>query len=398
MDARARPLLEKLLRDYEKADAGVRKRPPAITHRHLAEYQRERSLPGKEDFEATMTDARSRGAVSLTWDGKPNEGFIDRVDIVDADLLAEFLDIVPLAQRLSAVAGVFEPLVADFPVLGAVMNQWKKLRTVRSLGPDSVKDWLDAIAVIRHCAKIPVTVTNSLSIPLREASYSAFVDDDGIKSPSKRIESLTAPLDVLLCDSFETAPREPIAVWQELGLFKEEQPARLAGNVLIVRKRVSSILDTPYAAFPPSTVERLGAIPQLIMSIENQTTFHSEARRRCDENVLLLYTAGMPSPAWRAMYARLLSGLPSDVPVFHWGDVDEGGFRIAARLANDATAVGVSLKPWKMSPDDVPEDRRRKATPGTCQRMLSFAEAAGWPELGRRLVEAKFTVEQEGLA
>lgn len=396
MDARARPLLEKLLYDYEKAGAGVRKRPPAITHRHLAEYQQERFLPAKEAFEATMNDAKARGAVVLTWDGKPSEGFIDRVEIADADLLAKFLNIVPLSQRLSAVADVFEPLLTDFPVLRAVMSQWEKLRTVRSLGPDSVKDWLDAIAVIRHCAT--TTITNSSSIPLREASYSIFVSDDGIKSPSKRVESLTVPLDVLLCDSFESEPREPAAVWQELGLFKEEQPARLAGNIFVVRKRVSSVLDTPYAAFPPSTVERLGMIPQSIMSIENQTTFHSEARRRCDENVLLLYTAGMPSPAWRAMYARLLTDLPSDVPVFHWGDVDEGGFRIAARLANDAAAVGVSLKPWKMSPDDVPENRRRRATPGTCRRMLSFAEAAGWPELGRRVADAKFTVEQEGLA
>lgn len=389
MDVRARQLLEKLLRDYEKAEAGVRKRRPAITRSQLVDYQSERSLIAKEKFEATMGDAKAQRAISLSWEGKPGEGFIDRIDLVDASVLASFLNVIPLVEVLAQTRTVFEPHLSYFSVLDSVINRWTQLRTVRSLGPDSTQDWLDAIRTIQYCRK--ATISGGISVPLREASYQIFKD-------AKRVERLTGPLDVLLTDSVEARPREPRDVLQELGLFREEHPARLAGNVIIVRKRVTSYLDTPYAGLPPPSVERLGSIPEFVMSIENQTTFHSEARQRCDDRVLLLYTAGMPSPAWRAMYARLIAGLPKGVPVYHWGDVDEGGFRIAATLAKDAQAYGIPLKPWKMSPDDVPENLRRPASPATCNRMRIFAEAAGWAELGALIEEAKFTIEQEGLA
>ena len=132
------------------------------------------------------------------------------------------------------------------------------------------------------------------------------------------------------------------------------------------------------------------------MTIENLTTFHSEAKRHCDEDVLLIYTAGMPSPNWRNMYIRLLKSVPSAIPVLHWGDVDEGGFRIAATLARDALSAGHTLQPWKMHPDDVPADVRRTATPYVLGRIRHFAEAAGWAALGAA-VSAGFTLEQEGL-
>ncbi|WP_088952662.1 Wadjet anti-phage system protein JetD domain-containing protein [Variovorax sp. HW608] len=66
-------------------------------------------------------------------------------------------------------------------------------------------------------------------------------------------------------------------------------------------------------------------MPSQVLTIEDQTTFHVWAREHCDADVLCLYTAGMPSPAWRAMYLRLLSEFTAATPVLHWGDVDEAG-------------------------------------------------------------------------
>ncbi|MGF6935250.1 hypothetical protein OKW41_004412 [Paraburkholderia sp. UCT70] len=134
-----------------------------------------------------------------------------------------------------------------------------------------------------------------------------------------------------------------------------------------------------------------------MLTIENQTTFHSEARRRTNDNVLLIYTAGMPSPSWRAMFARVLAGLPRGVPVLHWGDVDEGGFRIAANIAETARGVGHELRPFRMSPEDIPEDRRRPAADKQVVRMSAFAASAGWTDLALLLAESEFTAEQEVL-
>lgn len=389
MDAHARQLLEKLLRDGDKADAGVRSRAAALTHSNLAAYRSERLLQAKESFETTMQAARAQGAVSLTWDD-PQEGnsFIKRVDLVDPRALAVFLGHTPLADVLAGAAAQFAPYLERFPVLNDVMQRWSQLRTVRTLTPASVQDWLDGVKVIDSARGV---AADAISVPIREASYRIFKD-------SKRIEKLAGPVDVLLCGSVEAVPREPAAVWEELGLFREEHPVLLAGQVVVQRKRVTALLDTPYAGLPTSTVLGLAGVPSQVMTIENKTTFHSEARRRCSEDVLIIYTAGMPSPAWRAMYGRLLRNVPAGTPVFHWGDVDEGGFRIASILARDALEAGHTLQPWRMHPDDVPPNARRKATPYILERIRYFAAAAGWSALGEAVVEAGFTVEQEGLA
>lgn len=215
---------------------------------------------------------------------------------------------------------------------------------------------------------------------------------------AKRVEKLIGPVDVLLCGSVEAAARAPADVWRELGLFREEHPALLAGNVVVRRDRVSACLDAPYGGLPATTVRGLASVPRQVMTIENLTTFHSEAKRRCDEDVLLIFTAGMPSPAWRSMYGRILLDAPKSTPVVHWGDVDEGGFRIASTLARCARDAGHVLQPWKMHPEDVAAEVRRNASSYVLDRIQHFAAAAGWAALGEAMREAGFTLEQEGLA
>lgn len=388
MDARARQLLEKLLHDADKSDAGIRSRAAALTQSNLTAYRSERSLQAKESFEITMQAARAQGAVSLTWDNpQEGNGFIKRVDLVDSRALAGFLGYIPLADILANVAAQLSLYLERFPVLDDIQQRWAQLRAVRTLTPASVQDWLDAVKVIDWTRDLPA---DAISVPIREASYRIFKD-------SKRIEKLAGPIDVLLCGSVEARPREPAAVWEELGLFREEHPVLFAGNVIVRRERVTAYLDTPYGGLPAATVLGLESIPKQVMTIENLTTFHSEARRRHAEDVLLVYTAGMPSPSWRAMYVRLLKDIPVTTPIFHWGDVDEGGFRIASTLARDAQAVNHRLLPWKMHPDDVPANVRRKATSYVLKRIRHFAAAAGWAALGNAVFEAGFTVEQEGL-
>lgn len=81
--------------------------------------------------------------------------------------------------------------------------------------------------------------------------------------------------------------------------------------------------------------------------------------------------------------------------VRHWGDVDEGGFRIAARIAKVARETGHILWPYHMSPEHVPEQMRVPASAATLIRMQRFAKAAGCSELGAAVVAAGFTAEQE---
>jgi len=390
MEEFARSLLEKLLDAHEKAEAGRRNREAALTKSNLNIYHDCSSLQAREAFEAVMEAARAERAITFERGERGSEeGFITRVVINDPKELASFLGRVPFNIILGNAQKSLEPFIPRFPVLANVLEQWKELRKVRGSDATSIKEWVDAIKVIDFSEEN--LAAGVVSMPLNEASGKLFKD-------TKRIKRLEVQIDVLLTGSIEVSGREGYEIWNDIGLFREEHPVRMAGNVIVQRIGITAKLDTPYSGLPAESIVGLASKPSMVMTIENQTTFHSEARRRHGEDVLLIYTAGMPNPPWRDMYVRLLNDLPKDVPVFHWGDVDEGGFRIASVIAKEAGKAGHMLKPYMMHPDEVPEDHRRKASDRTIDRMVYFAEQTGWKSIAEAVANAKFTVEQESLA
>ena len=384
----ARDLLAKLLDAGNKHAAGARARAPALTATNLKPYRDLRSRLHKQECDETFLAARDAGAVTLQRDKlNPNDGLFERIDLVDVQALAQFLGRSTYADQLAQTVSQLEPLKADFPVILEVVGRWTGMAKVRGLGPQDTGAWIDAAKTIRACA---ARSQDAIAAPVREFSARLFQD-------SKRIEALTTQLDVLLCGSVEERPRAAAQVWQELGLFREEHPVLLAGQVHIARDRSTGVIDAPYMGLPAATILGVASAVIEVITIENKTTFHSEAKRRQDEKMLLIYTAGMPSPAWRAMYERLLGSLPPTTLINHWGDVDEGGFRIAATIAAVASAAGFVLQPYGMSPEDVPLEMRVKASARTLERIHHFACAAGWSELGQAMCKAEFVAEQEAL-
>jgi hypothetical protein len=390
----ARQSLAKLLDAGERTQAGVRSRAAALTATALASYRSTTSLHEKEVFENIVLAASAAGAVDVQWDtgyvpkGGRSDGFISRIDLLDIEKLAAFLNRQLTGDKIQQAEKQFSPLLASHPVLSDVIVRWSRLKTVRGFRPEDAGYWLDAAVVVDYTKS--QQQSGGISTPIREASAKLFKD-------SKRIERLAPAVNILLSGDIDAEVRPAEEVWKEIGLFREELPVRLAGNVSVIRSRVTALLDAPYGAFAAESILGLKQDPLYILSIENQTTFHSEARRLCQENVLLLYTNGMPSPKWRAMYLRVLASTAPNVRVKHWGDVDEGGFRIAAILADDAKTLGRTLEPEKMNPFHVPEGAQRPASDDTIYRMRKYATQAGWLDLADAIQEKGITVEQEAL-
>lgn len=387
MDPRARKALLRLLKAANKHHAGTAVRRPALAAAALSEYHALRGLKAMEDFEAEMATAQAMGAITVHRPRRDRQGLIERIELVDIVKLASHLGEVPYAVQVQAARQALDTYLSRYPVLTDVLSTWDKLKTVRGSGPDVVHRWVMACDVIAYCtAEVARGATETA---VRDASARLFRD-------SKRIEALIPYLDVLLTGSTDEEARPEAEVLQELGLYREPQPVRLAGNIVVRRERGAFLLDRPYTALPPTTVLGLGDPPGQVLTIENQTTFHGWARQHSESDVLCLYTAGMPSPAWRAMYLRLLTDLPPSTPVLHWGDLDEGGFRIAAFLSRCVSEAGHVLLPWRMRPADIPEPLRRSARPRTVDRMVKYAREAGWNELALELSQAKLVAEQEG--
>lgn len=117
-----------------------------------------------------------------------------------------------------------------------------------------------------------------------------------------------------------------------------------------------------------------------------------------DRPGLLLWTAGMPSPAFRSLYARVLAGMPEDAAIYHWGDIDEGGYRIAAVLAESARTAGRVLQPWLMSPDGLSLAAPLPPVPaGKVHAMQRQAQRAGWNSVAEALAATPILLEQEAI-
>lgn len=384
----ARDLLLKLLAAGDKAEAGVRTRAPVLTAAQMKSYRELRSWHQKQECEETFLAARDAGHITMIRDKlNPVDGLIERIELLEVTGLASFLGLNSYAAVLDRAKNQLAPLRAAHAVIDEVFQRWAGMARVRGLGPQDVDGWLDAARVIEVCER---QTERDVELPLREFSARLFRD-------SKRLEKIAVELDVLLCDSIDSEPRTAAQVWQELGLLPQQHPILLAGRVQIDRGRVNTLLDAPYTGLPAASIRAVIGQIDDVLSIENLTTFHSEARRRCDSPTLVIYTGGMPSPTWCAMYQRLLRSLPVGLPVRHWGDVDEGGFRIAARIAAVALEAGHILNPHRMSSGDVPEQMRVPASEATLNRIERYATAAGWTDLGRQISAAGFTAEQESI-
>ena len=347
----AKDLLAKLLDAGNKHAAGARTRAPALTATQLKPYRELRSWQYKQECDETFLAARDVGAVKLQRDKlNPNDGLLERIDLVDMQALARFLGSSTYADQLNQTIEQLEQLKSEFPVIQEMIERWSSMAKVRKLGPQDSGSWIDAAKIIRACA---ARSQEAIAAPVREFSARLFLD-------SKRIEALTPQLDILLSGSIEDSPRAAAQVWQELGLFREEHPVLLAGHVHIARDRSTSLIDAPYMGLPAAAILRALSLVTEVITIENKTTIHSEAKRRQD-------------------------------------DIDEGGFRIASTIAAVARVAGFSLQPYGMSPEDVPLKMRVRASARTLERIHHFACAAGWPELGQAMREAGFVAEQEAL-
>jgi hypothetical protein len=353
------------------------------------EYATLRSLAELDAFHAAIELAEREGAIAVQREGRSGDGSrLLRLAVADLPALARHLGMSLLDQRVAAAVGRLDGWTSRFPVIAEVLDGWRHGRKVRGAGAEAADD-------LAHAAQAAAARADDAGHEriLRRESVRLFGD-------SKRLEKLTPWLDVLVTGELAASGLSKEEVWSALGLRREPQPLLLAGVGSVELADVTLPLVRPYLGVPVESVRAVATPAHCLLSIENLASFHDAARAPGAASVLLLYTGGMPSPAWRAAYASILSRLPPALPIYHWGDIDEGGFRIAAVLAATARATGRRLQPWMMSPADIPAAAARHArlpTPASLAAMARWAERSGWSELVAPLQQQAMQLEQESL-
>ncbi|HET8764456.1 MAG TPA: Wadjet anti-phage system protein JetD domain-containing protein [Rhodanobacter sp.] len=386
----ARPVLERLLRRAENARRrGVDERvsqPMAGVGEYTTSLA---SLPELEAFHAEIALAERAGAIAVQRDVHRGDGAkLLRLTVADLSALARHLGTTLLDERVAAAAQRLAPWRARFPVLDDALAAWREGRKLRGHGPEAAEELADAAHAVTVCAD-----DAGHERILRRESVRLFGD-------SKRLEKLTPWLELLVTGELAASGLAKEEVWSSIGLRREPQPLLLAGRGTLTLTDATLPLVRPFLGVPVESLQAVASTARCVLSIENLASFHDAARANGAADVLLLYTGGMPSPAWRAAYVRVLCSLAPEVPVFHWGDIDEGGFRIAATLTAAAREAGRTLQPWLMSPAALPADALRDAeapAPALLAAMRHWAGRAGWPQVADALARQPVRLEQERL-
>lgn len=353
------------------------------------EYLALRTLDERDAFHAGIALAERAGAITVERDRNRGDGErLLRIAVADPDALAAQLGTELLHTRVSSASSLLGPWQARFPLLGDVLQAWGNGRKVRGCGPEAAPDLADAARAVDTLRGDP-----GRERILRRESVRLFGD-------SKRLEKLSPWLELLVTGELPPTGLAREDVWAAVGLRREPQPLLLAGSGTAVLEDVRLPLVRPYLGLPVEALRGLVTEAAYLMTIENLTSFHEAAGDAAAAAGLLLYTGGMPSPAWRRAYARIVEGLPPSTSIYHWGDIDEGGFRIASVLADVMRGRGRVLQPWRMCMSTsgiTSECDLRVPTPGTLTAMCRWAGRAGWNDVAAELAQHPLLLEQESL-
>lgn len=395
MNSVANQALQKLLRRAENAsgrEGVLRNIALRFSRESLPAYAIIETHAEKESCHGVLQLAEREGAITIEWDRRAGEGNqVQRIRLSDRGVLADFLGVVPRWEAVSRAAALFAPEQGQHPVLASVLELWRNGAKVRGTGPEDAGAWRDAVAVVSHCRQ-----QVAVDVPVRRLSARLTGD-------SKRIEQLSTLIDVLIQGDVAVPARDPEDVFNEIGLVKFPPTLLIAGAIRVAIGEHNVAVDSAYLGFPPSAITGFVCSPTVaeLLTIENLTTFHEMVARRHEEpSAILLYTGGMPSPSWKRVYRLLLLSLPRGARVFHWGDIDAGGFRIADHLADCVAIAGRRLELHGMSQEFLGVDSvttRRPLTDVEVSVIERICARRGWDAARRWATEHRMAVEQESL-
>ena len=321
----AKNLLNKLL---AQVDRGGRETLP-ITRRAAKVYFEITSLSERDSVHASLTNAEVDGAISLEWGRGAAAQDLLRIRLCDADKLAKWLGIPRAHKHANRIDSVIAPMMSDAP-------EW-----LRSSYHQAMQNWNLGRSALRVRAVDTVTATNLLRIAIAVAENRQIGLDlrrfsVQLMNNSKTVENLLPKLAPLLRANPEWAQfSDNNELFRVLGLEKFPPPIYIKGPLAFQYSGIQwDITDLrPFVGISPDSITNLRTIHNVpyLLTIENLASFQRHVRE-VDDDGIVIYSAGFPSPALTQVLSWLDRCLQQKCLCFHWGDIDIGGIRIFSHV------------------------------------------------------------------
>ncbi len=297
----------------------------------------------QDEFHRVLQDAERAGAIVLERARLGRfTGEFARARLVDADKLYRFLVRSPAGEIADVASRRIGERITDVlkdPFFAEVEREaiaaWRSNKSYLGLSPTQV----DTFSTVMRLAHGIVHLTGR-DVDHRTFSRRTVKDSKALERSEGRIAQLLKRRNAGLIGDEPREILEASGIVRRAHLLQVKGPLRLSSDALTIVGTGEMFIGLPWAAAQQATLMKP---VDYIITIENPTSFW----RYCTEIggcYLALLSDGFPARDVLSSMVHLVKAARTiiDAPIYHWGDIDAGGVRIAAHL-EDAFGIPVLL-------------------------------------------------------
>jgi len=323
----AEVLLNTILDRFESSNKRVRDIIYTIDYRKVC------GPAAQDDFHRSLQDAERDGCIKLEKNRFGHfTGEFARVRLVNAGKLYKFLCRAPAAVGAKAAqetieAAIPEILIEPFlqTLLKDAITSWAVNKSFMGLRPAGIQTFITVLRLAHGIINLSGSDIDHRTFSRRTVKN------------SKALERLEGRVtEVLKRWKPSLEGNEPREVLEAFGIVRRAHllvvkgPVSLELNELSLQGTGELFVGLPWTSVQHATLKKR---IEYIITIENPTSFW----RYCGEIngcYLALLTDGFPARDVLSGMVHLVRIARSnrEIPIFHWGDIDAGGIRIAAHL------------------------------------------------------------------
>jgi hypothetical protein len=437
VDYLERRIIEKLIAKYEKSshylNAGASSRRIML---RLGADSKDFNYYNIEDYEQkqaihqAVMSLTEKSLIDFAWE-RFNQGNVLKnvwLNLENINAAYKLIGQVPKQEIVSRLSEDLTSLLIEFDVRFAASDGSKS-----DLTPElaEIRSWLipalhEQLDTMQKNAKIPALLGSDADIARDLISIFRLLFEDSFKPMQMRVFSLRCFND---SKYFEQKMKSRITtflrryhpqlntlnenhaladddVLELIGIRKNPEILEFRGPVKLHLN--GSVIDfspmTAGACFKTDNFEMLQKIEienvQKIIFIENRTSYEIQISKEYDRNELIVYHGGFHSIKKRRFLQMLIEAANQQVEIYHWGDIDLGGFKIFLQIKNN---ISSRVKPWQMDSETLlkyrsmagsyDENYRQKL-----QNALEDQAYACFHDVIKTMLEYNIRLEQEAIS